>query len=152
MPRGSIGSPPERGAGVYADRSETYQTRSGHVSTPDLMPGCVLSWDLGTHCGWLGHHTGGGGGPDPIPGLRSVHVGVLDQPWRFGLHIQRSGTLPWGSGPIFDGLERVTFSGHVATPDLAHVAGSGAVVDPEQSPEAGASHGLVPHTALLPRD
>jgi hypothetical protein len=28
MPRDSIGSPPERGAGVYADRS-------GHVSAPD---------------------------------------------------------------------------------------------------------------------
>jgi hypothetical protein len=28
MPRGSIGSPPERGAGVYEDRS-------GHVSAPD---------------------------------------------------------------------------------------------------------------------
>jgi hypothetical protein len=28
MPRGSIGSPPERGAGVYADRSRSHQTRS----------------------------------------------------------------------------------------------------------------------------
>jgi hypothetical protein len=28
MPRGSIGSPPKRGVGVYADES-------GHVSTPD---------------------------------------------------------------------------------------------------------------------
>jgi hypothetical protein len=35
MPRGSIGSPPERGAGVYADRSGSHQTRSGHVSAPD---------------------------------------------------------------------------------------------------------------------
>jgi hypothetical protein len=35
MPRGSVGSPPEQGAGVYADRSESYQTRSGHVSAPD---------------------------------------------------------------------------------------------------------------------
>jgi hypothetical protein len=40
MPRGSIGSPPERGAGVYADRSGSYQTRSGHVSAldPRLSP------------------------------------------------------------------------------------------------------------------
>jgi hypothetical protein len=34
MPHGSIGSLPERGAGVYADRSGS-QTRSGHVSAPD---------------------------------------------------------------------------------------------------------------------
>jgi hypothetical protein len=43
MPHGSIGSPPEPGAGVYADRSGSYQTRSRHVSAPDLRPGCVLS-------------------------------------------------------------------------------------------------------------
>jgi hypothetical protein len=35
MPRGSIGAPPERGAGVYADRSGAHQSRSGHVSAPD---------------------------------------------------------------------------------------------------------------------
>jgi hypothetical protein len=34
-PRGSIGSPPEQGAGVYADRSRAHQSRSGHVSAPD---------------------------------------------------------------------------------------------------------------------
>jgi hypothetical protein len=35
MPRGSIGVPPERGVGVYADRSGAHQSRSGHVSAPD---------------------------------------------------------------------------------------------------------------------
>jgi hypothetical protein len=35
MPRGSIGVPPEQGAGVYADRSGAHQNRSGHVSAPD---------------------------------------------------------------------------------------------------------------------
>ena len=35
MPRGSIGAPLERGAGVYAYRSELHQSRSGHVSAPD---------------------------------------------------------------------------------------------------------------------
>ena len=41
MPRGSIGSLPERGAGVYADRSGLtvdaleYITFSGHVAAPD---------------------------------------------------------------------------------------------------------------------
>jgi hypothetical protein len=34
-PRGSIGPPPGRGAGVYAIRSGSHQTRSRHVSTPD---------------------------------------------------------------------------------------------------------------------
>jgi hypothetical protein len=46
MPRGSVGSPLEQGAGVYADRSE-------HVLAPDptwalIKAGCVLSLDLGT--------------------------------------------------------------------------------------------------------
>jgi hypothetical protein len=35
MPRGSIGSPLERGAGVYADRSGAHKSRSRHVSAPD---------------------------------------------------------------------------------------------------------------------
>jgi hypothetical protein len=35
MPRSSIGAPPERGAGVYVDRSGAHQSRSGHVSAPD---------------------------------------------------------------------------------------------------------------------
>jgi hypothetical protein len=35
MPRGSIGVLPERGAGVYANRSGAHQNRSGHVSAPD---------------------------------------------------------------------------------------------------------------------
>jgi hypothetical protein len=30
---------------------------------------------------------GGGGGPNPIPGVRIAHVEVLDQPWRSGLYI-----------------------------------------------------------------
>jgi hypothetical protein len=39
MPHGSIGSPPERGAGVYADMSGAHQSRSGHVSAPDPFLG-----------------------------------------------------------------------------------------------------------------
>jgi hypothetical protein len=35
MPRGSIRSPPEQGAGVYAHRSGSHQTMSGHVSALD---------------------------------------------------------------------------------------------------------------------
>jgi hypothetical protein len=75
MPRGSIGAPPKRGAGVYADRSGAHQSRSGHVSAPD--PPWALSKALGPHCGLSGPHTGGG--PDPILGVRSVHLGVLDR-------------------------------------------------------------------------
>jgi hypothetical protein len=37
MPRGSIGSPPERGAGAYA-------VRSGHVSAPDLRLALIKAW------------------------------------------------------------------------------------------------------------
>jgi hypothetical protein len=46
MPRGSIGVPPEWGAGVYADRSGAHQSRSGHVSAPD--PHMDLKQGLGT--------------------------------------------------------------------------------------------------------
>jgi hypothetical protein len=35
MPCGSIGAPPEWGAGVYADKSGAHQSRSGHVLAPD---------------------------------------------------------------------------------------------------------------------
>jgi hypothetical protein len=83
MPRGSIGSPPKRGAGVYADRSGSQQTRSGHMSAPDPClspdqgPGMFWPGTLGPYCRWFGPHTRGG--PDPILGVRSVHVGVLDQ-------------------------------------------------------------------------
>ena len=75
MPRGSIGAPPELGAGVYADRSGAHQSRSRYVSAPD--PHLGLSTVLGPHCGRSEPHTGG---LDPILGARSVHVGVLDQP------------------------------------------------------------------------
>jgi hypothetical protein len=55
------------------------------------------------------------GGPDPIRGgVRSLHVGVLDQTWRSRLYIQGSDTFPWGSGLTVDVLEHITFSGHVA--------------------------------------
>jgi hypothetical protein len=35
MPHGSIEAPPKRGAGVCADKSRSYQSRSVHVSAPD---------------------------------------------------------------------------------------------------------------------
>jgi hypothetical protein len=59
----------------------------------------------------------GGGGPDPILVVRLAHVEVLDQPWRSGLYIQGSDTLPWGSGLTVEALGYITFSRHVAAPD-----------------------------------
>jgi hypothetical protein len=35
MPRGNIDVPPERGAGVYTDRSGAHKSRSGHVLALD---------------------------------------------------------------------------------------------------------------------
>jgi hypothetical protein len=70
MPRGSIGSPPERGTGVYADRSGSHQTRSGHMSAPDPRlgpdkgPGVFCPRTLGPYCGRTPY-----GGPDPILGV-----------------------------------------------------------------------------------
>jgi hypothetical protein len=69
---------------------------------------------LGPYCGRPGPHTGG---PDPILGVRSIHVGVLDQTWRSRLYIQGSGTFPWGPELTVDVLEYITFFGHVAAPD-----------------------------------
>jgi hypothetical protein len=70
---------------------------------------------LGPLYGRPGAHTGG---PDPIPAVRFAHVEVLDQTWRPIPYIQGSGTFPWGSEFTGDALEHVTFSGHVAAPDL----------------------------------
>jgi hypothetical protein len=102
---------------VYANRSGSHQTRSGHVSAPDLRPGCVLSWNLRTLRGAARPPPGGGGASNPIPGVRSIQVGVLDQSWRSGLYISGSGTFPWGFGFTATTLEYITFSGHVAAPD-----------------------------------
>ena len=66
---------------------------------------------LGPYCGWPGSHTGGGS--DPILGVQFIHVGVLDQTWRSGLHIQGSSIFPWGSGLTVDALGYITFPGHV---------------------------------------
>jgi hypothetical protein len=92
------------------------------------IPVWALSKVLGAHCG--------GGpdpirrGPDPILGVRSVHVGVLDHlggpdctrggpgpSWRSRLYIQGSGTFPWESGLTVDAFEYITFSVHVAPPE-----------------------------------
>jgi hypothetical protein len=101
-------------------RTGPHQTKSGHVSVPDLRLGPVQGpcmfcpGTLGPHYVWPGPHTGG---PDPILGVWLAHVAVLNQPWRSRLHIQGSNALPWGSGLIVDGLKYITLSGRVAALD-----------------------------------
>jgi hypothetical protein len=58
-------------------------------------------------------------GPDPIRGVRFAHVEVVDHTQRPGLYMQGSYTLPWGSGLTDDALECITFSSHVAAPELS---------------------------------
>jgi hypothetical protein len=58
-------------------------------------------------------------GPEPILGVRFAPVEVPDLSWRSGLHIQGSGTLPWGSGLTVDTLEYIIFFGHMAAPELS---------------------------------
>jgi hypothetical protein len=80
-PRSSIGSPPERGAGVYADRSG-----SGHVSAPDprldlvLGPSMFCPGTSGPYCGGSGSHSRGPpctrGGPGPSLEVQTVYPGV----------------------------------------------------------------------------
>jgi hypothetical protein len=114
MPRGSNGSPPERGVGLYADRSGIHQTRSGHMSVPDPRLGPVQGMSmfcprtLGPHCGRPEPHTGG---PAPIPGVRLAHVEVwtnLEGPDYIsrGPAFSHGGLslllMPWGISPSLD--------------------------------------------------
>jgi hypothetical protein len=77
------------------------------------------------------------GGPDPILGVQSVHVGVLDQSWRSGLYIQRSGTFPWGSGLTVDASEYITLSGHVVAPDRPMWRGQALLLAQSSRPRLG---------------
>jgi hypothetical protein len=135
MPRGSIGSPPERGAGVYADRSGTHQTRSGHVSAPDPRlgpvqgPSIFCPRTLGPHCGWPGPHTGGG--------VRIPFQGSGLHTWRSWTNlggpdcISRGPALSHG-GPnllLMLGVYHLLWTCGDSGP--AHVVGPGAVVNPE---------------------
>jgi hypothetical protein len=121
MPRGNIGALPERGGG---GGQKCMRIGPDHTR-PDLDT-CqlwTLAWalievrvcsDLEPWGPAVGSSDPIQGDLDPILGVRSIHVGVLVQTWRFGSYIQRSGTLPWGSGLTVDALEYITFSGHVA--------------------------------------
>jgi hypothetical protein len=56
------------------------RTRAGLDMCQLQTPSWALSKALGPHYGQSGPHTGGGG-PDPILGVRSIHMGVLDGSW-----------------------------------------------------------------------
>jgi hypothetical protein len=102
-PRGSIGSPPERGA-------QAHMIKPGHVSVPDPClgqgipcPGTLL---------WVTRSLLGGirtpsKGPDTLTwGSRTVFGGS-------GLCVQGSGTYSWRSGLTGCILGYIIFSGHV---------------------------------------
>jgi hypothetical protein len=90
------------------------RTRAGLDTCLLWTPVWALSKVLGPHCGRSGPHTGGG--PNPILGVRFVHVGVLDQLGGPYCISRGSITFPWGSGLTIDALEYITFSGHMAAP------------------------------------
>jgi hypothetical protein len=78
MPHGSIGSLPERGVGVSADKSGTHQTRSGHMSAPDPRLGPIQGPSM--FCPEaLGPIVGG---LDPIQGVRIPFQGSGLHTWR----------------------------------------------------------------------
>jgi hypothetical protein len=105
-PRGSIGSPLERGA-------EAYTVWSGHVSAPDPRLALIKSQvffvpesrDPAVSCPDPTQR-----GPGPVPGVRFAPVEVLDLTRGSGLYIQ-------GSGLTVDALEYIIFFGHVAAPE-----------------------------------
>jgi hypothetical protein len=112
-PRGSIGSPPERGA-------KAYTVWPGHVSAQDPRLALIKAWVFFVPESRDPAVSGPNPtqrGPGPIPGVRFALAGVLDLTQRFGPHIQGSGIFPRGSVPTVDTLEYIVFSGHVAAPE-----------------------------------
>jgi hypothetical protein len=103
VPRGIIGAPPERGA-------EAYAVWFGHVSAPAPCLALIKAWVFFVPESRDSAVSGPDPtqmGPDPIRGVRSAPMEVLDLTRRSDLHIQ-------GSRPTVDTLEDIVFSGHVA--------------------------------------
>jgi hypothetical protein len=95
-PRGSIGSPPVRGA-------EAYVARFGHVSAPDPRLALIKAWVFFVLESRDPAVSGPGTtqrGPGPIPGVRFAPTEVLDLARRSGSYTQGSGTFPWGPDPV----------------------------------------------------
>jgi hypothetical protein len=104
-PRGSIGSPPKRGAGAYA-------AWSGHVLVPDPRQALIKAWVSFAPQPW----DLAASGPDPAqggPGARprgpSTLVVILDLTRGSGPYTQGSDTFPWESRPTVDILGYLDF-------------------------------------------
>jgi hypothetical protein len=108
-PRGSIGSPPEQGAGAYS-------VWSGHVSAPDPRLALIKAWIFFVLESRDPTESGPDPtqrGPGPVPGVRFVPAEVLDPAQRSGPYMQGPDIFPWGSKPTVDTLGDIFFSGHV---------------------------------------
>jgi hypothetical protein len=95
-PRGSIGSPPERGV-------EAHIVWSGHVSAPDPRLALIKAWVffiLESQDPAVSGPDPTQRGPGPVPGVWLTPVEVLDLTRRSGPYIQGSGTFPWGPDPL----------------------------------------------------
>jgi hypothetical protein len=104
-PRGSIGSPPERGA-------QAHRIKPGHVSVLDpclgqgiLYPGTSL-WVSRTLLGGIW---------TPSKGPWHAYLGVPERIRGSGLCVQGSGASSWRFGPTDCILGYIIFSGHVAS-------------------------------------
>jgi hypothetical protein len=117
-PRGSIGSPPERGAGAYATWSE-------HVLVPDPHLTLIKAWvsfapeprDLAAS-GPDPARGGGGGSGGSSQGSRHACGDSGPYPGS-GPCIKGSDTFPWGSRPTVDIQGYIVFFGHVAALQLS---------------------------------
>jgi hypothetical protein len=110
-PRGSIGSPPERGA-------EAYTVWSGHVSAPDPCLALTKASELFVPQSRDPAVSGPDPtqrGPRPVPRVQFVPVEALDLARRSGPYMQGSDTFPWRCGSTVYTLEDFVFSGHVVT-------------------------------------
>jgi hypothetical protein len=102
--------------------AEAYTVWSGHASTPDPRLALVKAWVFFVPESRDPAVSGldpTQRGPKPILGVRFAPVEVPNLSRRSGLHIQGSGTLPWGSGLTVDTLEYIIFTGHVAALELS---------------------------------
>jgi hypothetical protein len=82
-------------------RTDPHQAGPGHVSAPD--PRLSKAWAFSVpepRDPVVGSPDPTQRGPGPVLGVRVALVGVPDPTRRSGLHVQGSGTFPWGSDPL----------------------------------------------------
>jgi hypothetical protein len=132
-PRGSIGSPPERGAGAYA-------AWSGHVSVPDPHPTLIKAWVSFAPEPWDLAASGpdpAQGGPGACPRGSGTLVPILDLTRGSGPYTQGSDTFPWESRPTVDILGYIVFSPNTGGPGADHAEGSATVYDVTRDSRVG---------------